>query len=57
MNGAAFQSTQNGNSICVTDAVTRRTIMCNEELSEQGYESDGDISPSFDAVLYEEGIE
>ena len=31
--------------------------MCNRDLFEEGYDSDGDIGPSFDAVLYEEDIE
>ena len=51
VNGAAFQSTKNGDAVCVTDQITRRTIMCNEDLCEEGYDSDGDIGPSSDAVL------
>ena len=57
MNGTAFQSTKIGDAICVTDPITRRTIMCNEDLCEDGYDSDDNIGPSFDAVLDEEDIE
>ena len=41
----------------MTDPIIRRTIICNEDLSEEGYESDSDIGPYFDAVLDEEDIE
>ena len=41
----------------MTDPIIRRTIICNEDLSEVGYESDSDIGPYFDAVLDEEDIE
>ena len=34
VNGAAFQRTKNGDTICVTDPITRRTIMRNEDLCE-----------------------
>ena len=57
MNGAAFQSTKNGDLICVTDTNTRRTITCNDDLCEEGYDSGGNIGPYFDAVLDEEDIE
>ena len=43
--------------ICVTDTITRRTITCNKDLCEEGYDSDGDIGLSFDLVLDKEDIE
>ena len=41
----------------MTGPITRRIIMCNEDLCGEGYDTDGDISPSFDAFLDEEAIE
>ena len=41
----------------MTDPITRRTITCNEDLFEEGYDSDGDIGPFFDAFVDEEDIE
>ena len=41
----------------MTDPITNITITWNEDLYEDGYDSDGDIGTSFDAVLYEEDIE
>ena len=57
VNGAAFHITKNGDAICVTDPIIRRTITYDEDLCEEGSESDGDIDPFFDTVAYEEGIE
>ena len=57
MNGAAFQITQNVYLICVTDPIIRRTITCNRDLCEEGYESDGDIGTPFDSFLDEEDTE
>ena len=57
VNGAVFQSTKNGDAICVTGPITRITITCNEDLCVEGYDYDGDIGPSFDAFLDEEDIE
>ena len=57
MNGAAFQSLKNEGVICVTEPVIRRTIACNKDLFEEGYDSDGDIDPFFNAGLDEEDIE
>ena len=57
VNVTALQSTKNGDAICVTDPITNITITWNEDLYEDGYDSDGDIGTSFDAVLYEEDIE
>ena len=56
VNGTAFLSTKNVDAICVTYPITGRTITCNKYLCGEGYDSDGDIVPSFDAVLYEEYI-
>ena len=36
VNGAAFKSTKNRDAICVTEPITRRTIMCNEDLCGEG---------------------
>ena len=57
LNGAAFQSTKIGDVMCVTDLIKRRTITFRKDLCEQSYDSDGDIGPYFDVVLYEEDIE
>ena len=57
MNGAAFQSKKIGDAICVTDPIKKRTIRRNKDLCEEGYDSGGDIGPSFDEVWYEEDIE
>ena len=38
--------------ICVNETITRRTITRNEDLREEGYESDRDIGPFFDTVAY-----
>ena len=37
----------------MTETITRRTIMRNKDLCEEGYESDVDIGPFFYAVVYE----
>ena len=57
VNGAAFQSTKKGDVICVTETITRITITRNKDLCEEGYDSDSDIGPLFDAVSDEEYIE
>ena len=41
----------------MTESIKRRTIMCNEDLYEKGYDSDGGIGPFFDAVVDELDIE
>ena len=41
----------------MTDPITRRNIPCNGDFCEEGYDSDGDFSPSFDAFLYEKDME
>ena len=41
----------------MTDPITIRTIVCNEDLCEEGCDSDGDIGSSFDTVLDEEDVE
>ena len=56
VNGSAFQSTNYGGAICVTYPNKIRTIICNEDLFDQGYDSDGDISPFFDAVVDKDDI-
>ena len=38
---------KNGDAICVTEPITRRTITCNEDFCDGGYDSDGDIGPFF----------
>ena len=43
--------------VCVTEPVTRRTIICNEDLCEEGYYFDGGIGPFFYSVADEEDIE
>ena len=53
-NGAAFQSTKNGDVICVTELNTRRTTTCNEDFCEEGCDYYGDIGPFFYAVEDEE---
>ena len=46
-NGAAFQSFLNGDAVCVTDTISRRTITCKKAWCEEVYDSGGDIGPSF----------
>ena len=41
----------------MTEPTKRRTITCKKDLCEEGYDSDGDIGPFFDAVLDDEDIE
>ena len=44
---------KNGDTICVTKPITRRTITCNKDLCEECCGSDVYIGPFFDAVAYE----
>ena len=41
----------------MTDTITIMTITCNEDLCEDGYDSDDDIGSFFDAVADKEDIE
>ena len=41
----------------MNDKITRRTITRKKDLYEKGYDSGGDIGPSFDVFLDEEDIE
>ena len=38
----------------MTDPIIRRMITCNEDLCEEGYNSDDDIGPFIDSVADEE---
>ena len=57
MDVAALQSFKNGYAICVTKPIKRRNTIFNEDFFAEGYASDGDIGPFFDAFADEEDIE
>ena len=64
VNGITFQLNNAGKSICVPEATTARTIHFtnvesneHENFVDEGYDSDGVLGPSFDAIVAEELID
>ena len=57
VNNISFQRRNDGAAICVPQPLQRRNIMVDENLCEEGYDSDCNMGPFYDTVVDEVDID